>query len=586
MKRLFLSILAPVFLIAVPYEINFVGFKDEAALKSILDVSDLVLLQDRPPASVNGLRYRIAADIPAILKVLRAYGYYDAIVTSDVETGKNGLEVSIFIEAGPQYVIKSFEIFHGDCTLPASIPNCEPFTLERLGIKLGAPALSVDIVNAELSLLTELARCGYPLATVEKRRVVVDMAEKNVEAATCINEGPLSLFGPLTIVGLNTVKTSYVMRRIAWKEGEIYSPDRVDQTQKWLLNSDLFSSVMITHGDELDSAGELPMKIHIAEAKHRQLSLGAYYATVDGPGIVFSWTHRNLRGLGEILSIDGDFSKRYIAGKIVYKKPDFLIMDQVYRAIAAISREHINPYIAFTYSGANYIDRKFSEKGSGSLGLEVDHITVSNSASNGTYLLMGLPLMGKYNNADEILNPTRGYTITYQGTPYQSLAHGSQQFYKQRLTTTFYMPVGTKNCVFATRIQVGSIAGTNQKNIPLPILFLGSSEDDLRGYRYKTVSPLNEHRKPFGGRSAIFISLETRFRVFREKVGIVPFADFGTVAFDQWPQFDTKWFKSLGFGLRYFTFFGPLRADIGFPLDRREGVDPFFRIYASIGQAF
>ena len=100
-----------------------------------------------------------------------------------------------------------------------------------------------------------------------------------------------------------------------------------------------------------------------------------------------------------------------------------------------------------------------------------------------------------------------------------------------------------------------------------------------------TVSPLNEHRKPYGGRSAIFLTAETRFR-FTETIGIVPFADFGTVTFSELPTVDAKWFKSVGVGLRYFTFFGPLRLDVGFPLDRRKGVDPAFRIYASIGQTF
>lgn len=145
--------------------------------------------------------------------------------------------------------------------------------------------------------------------------------------------------------------------------------------------------------------------------------------------------------------------------------------------------------------------------------------------------------------------------------------------------------MGTKRLIFAGRVQFGSIAGANQKNVPLPLLFLGGSEDDLRGYRYKTVSPLNEHRKPYGGRSAIFLTAETRFR-FTETIGIVTFADFGTVTFQQAPQFNAKWFKAVGCGLRYFTFFGPLRFDIGFPLDKREGVDPAYRIYASIGQTF
>lgn len=99
-----------------------------------------------------------------------------------------------------------------------------------------------------------------------------------------------------------------------------------------------------------------------------------------------------------------------------------------------------------------------------------------------------------------------------------------------------------------------------------------------------TVSPLNENNKPLGGRSAVFLTAETRIR-FTESLGLVPFADFGTVTLGEMPTFDAKWYKSVGVGLRIYTFFGPLRFDIGFPLDRRH-IDPAFRIYASIGQTF
>ena len=584
MKRL-LALLTPIFLAALPYEINFVGLKDDAAVKAMLDASDLVTLQDRPPASMNGLRYRIAGDIPDLLKVLRAYGYYDASITSDVQIEKEKIQVYLLIHPGPQYTLASYEVYNGDCKQLAEIPSCEPFTPEKLGLKLGSPALSVNIVNAELALLTELSRCGYPLASVEKRRVIVDMAEKHVEAAACIDEGPLSKFGPLSILGLKGVKPRYVLRRIAWQEGQLYSPDDVEETQKRLLNSDLFSSVMISHGNELDGMGELPMKMRIAEAKHRQVSIGAFYATVDGPGITFAWTHRNLRGMGEIISLNGEFSKRYLAGTITYKVPDFILMDQTLRSVAQIEREDIHAYLAFTYRFASILEKKIDNRRNVSIGLEVERINVANSASNGHYFLLTMPMFARYNTTDDLLNPTRGYTIVYQPHLFQSLAHANQRFFKQRLTTTFYIPMWTKRFIFAGRLQFGSIAGARRENVPLPLLFLGGSEDDLRGYRYLTVSPLDKHRKPFGGRSAIYFTAETRFRV-TETIGIVPFADFGTVTFSELPDFHAKWFKSVGVGLRYFTFFGPLRADIGFPLDRREGVDPAFRIYASIGQTF
>lgn len=576
MRRV-LTVLAPALLFALPYEVTFVGLDNEKALASVRDAADLITLQERPPASVNGIRYRIAGDIPEMLKVLRAYGYYDATITSDVTVENETAQVTIYLHTGPQYKIRSYQVFQGvDCK------ELNPINPEVLGIKAGSPALSFSIVNAELNLLSELSRCGYPLASIEKRKVIVDMEQKDVEAAACIDQGPFSKFGPMSIFGLKTVKPEFILSRIAWEEGKTYSSDDVQHTQKRLLDSDLFSSVLISHDGKLDENGQLPMKMRLSEAKHRQISLGVFYATVDGPGGVFNWTHRNLRGLGESVSLNGEFSKRYLAGTLTYKKPDFWVEDQTLRGMAQIERQDITAFIAFTYRFATFLERKWDVKTNFSCGLEVQHINVADSASNGRYNLIDLPIFIRYNTSDDLLNPTKGYTIVYQPHFFQSLDHGGQHFVKQRITTTFYLPLKAKWFVFAGRIQVGSIAGARQRNVPLPILFLGGSEDDLRGYRYLTVSPLDGD-KPLGGRSAIFISAEPRFRF--GNIGIVPFADFGTVAFNELPTVDTKWFKSVGLGLRYFAFFGPLRLDIGFPLDRRS-IDPAFRIYASIGQTY
>lgn len=585
MRRIWIFLLPSIFASALSYEVHFIGLEDEKALRALKDASQLVSLQYRPPASINGLRFRVSADIPNLIRVLHAFAYYEGSITFDVNNDEGKAIVDLFIHPGPQFKLASYSVYRGACNEIADVPGCCPFSPEQLGLKIDDPALSISIVNAELKILTELARCGYPLAFIDKRKVEVDMASNQVEAAACIQEGPLSKFGPTTFFGIKEIEPRFIERKIAWKEGDIYNADLIEETQKRLLKTELFSSVMVSHGDELDSNQELPMKMRIAEAKHRNLSLGLYYATIDGPGGTFAWTHRNVRGMGEIISLDGDFSKRYLAGNITYKKPDFVVFDQTYRALFELSREKIAPYLAFTYRLANYIERTISPKKTISAGLKFEHIKVAQSASNGTYLLAGLPLFGRYDRADNLLDPTKGYTLAYSMTPYQSMSHANQRFAKQRLTGTFYVPLTpARKLVLALKMQLGSIAGTKRADVPLPKLFLGGSEDDLRGYRYKTVSPLRGS-KPLGGRSAIFASAELRIRIM-QKVGIVPFADFGTVTFSEIPSFNAKWFKSVGIGARYFAFFGPLRFDVGFPLDRRKKIDPSFQIYASVGQAF
>ena len=64
----------------------------------------------------------------------------------------------------------------------------------------------------------------------------------------------------------------------------------------------------------------------------------------------------------------------------------------------------------------------------------------------------------------------------------------------------------------------------------------------------------------------------------------VPFVDFGNVGTSSTPDF-TDLRMGAGVGIRYVTPFGPLRLDVGVPINRRKGEDSW-AIYAGIGQAF
>jgi len=585
MKWFWIFSCLPTFVIALDYEVRFIGLADQDALETVLETSQLVSMQHRPPASINGLRYRIASDIPLLIQALHAYAYYEAEITSRIEFIENSARVDLLINPGPQFSLRSYDVYSGDCKHLAYIAHCCPLSPEQLGLKLGSPALSSGIINAELNVLHELARCGHPLAYIDKRRVEVDMSDHSVKADSCVQEGPFATFGPITYFGIQDINPRFIQRKISWKEGCTYDTDLIQETQERLLKTELFSAVFISHGDTVDEHGNLPIKMRITEAKHKKIALGAFYATINGFGGNAVWTHRNIRGMGEILSIKAEYAQRSYAGNITYKKPDFLRFDQTYKALVDMAHENIHPYHALMFRFANYIERPEPPYTFFSAGLKVDHIVVTNSATNGSYTLIGLPLFGKYEKAENPLDPKEGYTFAYSVTPYQSLLHGDIHFAKQRFTGTCYIPLfPNKRVTLALRLQAGSIAGTKQKNVPMPKLFFGGSEDELRGYKYQTVSPLRGKR-PLGGRSAIFTSVELRIRLM-ESFGIVPFADFGTVSLSAAPQFDEKWFKSVGLGLRYFGFFGPLRFDVGFPLNRRKGIDSSFQIYASVGQSF
>ena len=102
---------------------------------------------------------------------------------------------------------------------------------------------------------------------------------------------------------------------------------------------------------------------------------------------------------------------------------------------------------------------------------------------------------------------------------------------------------------------------------------------------YQLAGPVDEDDNPIGGRSLFEANAELRYRV-TQSIGVVGFLDTGTVFDAILPDFSEDVFYGTGLGLRYITPIGPLRLDVGVPLNPRSGVDDPYQVYVSIGQAF
>jgi translocation and assembly module TamA len=70
-----------------------------------------------------------------------------------------------------------------------------------------------------------------------------------------------------------------------------------------------------------------------------------------------------------------------------------------------------------------------------------------------------------------------------------------------------------------------------------------------------------------------------------ETIGVVAFVDAGAAFTSSFPDFGEELRIGAGPGLRYFSPIGPLRLDVGFPVNPRNS-DDAFQLYISIGQAF
>ena len=137
--------------------------------------------------------------------------------------------------------------------------------------------------------------------------------------------------------------------------------------------------------------------------------------------------------------------------------------------------------------------------------------------------------------------------------------------------------------MLAGRTRLGTILGSTVDRIAPSRRFYAGGGASVRGYGYQAIGPrYGPDDDPVGGKSLIEFSAEARIRF--GNFGVVPFLDAGNISTTFLPRFrDLR--VGTGLGVRYYSSFGPIRVDVGTPINPQPG-DAKVAVYVSLGQAF
>lgn len=557
---------------------------DDAALRGLLQqVSETERLIERPPPSLARLRRRAQDDRPRLHEVLRSEGYYGAQVDVALDSTARPIKVTFRIDLGPVYRLGSVSI---------EVEPPEPRLIlpspDEIGLKLGEPAAARTVLNAEQTLLDRVRSQGFILAALAPRRAVVDHDTDTMDLALHLQPGPLSHFGPVTFDGLATVEQDFVANRLDWQEGELITPARLSEARDSLRETGLFTSVQIDLADAPDAEGLLPVTVDLIERKHRSISLGVRYRTDEGPGGNVSWEHRNIFGRGERVKVeaDGSFIGAFLNGE--FRKPDFGRRNQALIADARLAYDDTDAFKSTSARTRLGLERRLSEGMTVALGVAFLAQEVEDKASGEdkeSFGLLSLPARFEWDRSDNLLDPSAGGRLRVENEPFVDVIGNGLLFNKSRVDYAHYLEVVREpQIVLAGRTALGAMVGEPRSAIPANLRFYAGGGGSVRGFGYQLAGQLNDRHEPIGGRSLFELSGEVRVRI-TETIGAVAFVDSGTVYSSQVPDFSETLRFGAGPGLRYFSPIGPLRLDVGFPLNPRDS-DDTWQLYISIGQAF
>jgi translocation and assembly module TamA len=472
--------------------------------------------------------------------------------------------------------------------------------IERKSLRLapGDPADAARILGAEEDVLAQLRKRGHALAAVGKREAVVDHATQEVDVTYVFIPGPTAKMGSVTFEGSESIDMVFLQRRVPFKQGEPYDPDKVKKLRDRIGGLGVFSAVRVKSAPELDANGELPIAVELKDRPPRTIGFGAGYETRRGFAVNGYWLHRNLFGQAESVRLSaelnnigrGGIDSRSLANtgfalSAAFLKPDWWLAGQDAKGKVELLREILDTYRRRATVVQGGLERRISPQWRAAAGFNLEYSIIERLGSTRNYQLLGIPLSVAWDRTDSELEPTRGFRLDMKVTPYLDFGEAGKPFAILRLTGSTYVDVlGGGRTVLAARASIGSIPGVRTDTIPPDKLFYAGGGGSVRGFAYQSAGPRDALLTPTGGASVIEGSLELRQRI-GDSFGVVAFIDVGSAYPGKIPDFALSPRIGAGIGARYYTDFGPIRADIGFPLNRRAG-DDHFGLYISLGQAF
>ncbi len=560
-------------------------------------------MRTKAPVGPFALLARARQDGDRFLTALRSEGYYKGAVTITIDgrpLDAPGLvdmlqaapanppaKVAVAVTTGPQFRIR-------EVNLTGQVP---PGLGARAGIGRGAlapgaPALAAQVVAGRDKLLSTLRDNGYALATVDLEPATLFLPQNAMVITYRVRSGPRVDLGPIRFQGLDGVNESFVRRRLLVHQGELFSAGALDKARTDLAKVPIFASVLAVPATQLDAAGQLPITFYTAERPGHAVDVGVSYATDLGLGLTAGWHDRNLFGNAEQLNLTAAFQAGGTAElRPGYKvnaefiKPDFLARDQSLDLNLGAVKRSLIAYDQKAVLESAAIERVLSEHWRASIGVSGEQELITQEGVSRRYNLLGLPLTLKYDNTNDLLNPTNGIRAGLLVTPEQSLTGTPATFILGQLSGSTYLNLsGNGRSVLALRGLLGQAFGAHTFALPPDQRFYAGGSGTVRGYRYQSVGPQFADGKPAGGTQITAGTIEFRQRLF-QSFGFSLFTDAAEVTGGGFAGTSGKYAVGAGAGVFYYTPIGPIRLEGAVPLVRVPNSGSF-EIYVGLGQAF
>jgi outer membrane protein insertion porin family len=492
----------------------------------------------------------------------------------DISISKDGKSINIvmLVEEGNVYKIGKVD-FAGDLIFP------EDVLLKDLQSKSGSTFRS-SLYRDDVLMLTDLYQDkGYAFTDISPLTLIDDNAQK-IDLTFNIAKGKEIFVNRINVLGNTRTRDKVIRREMRLAEGDRYSATGLKRSKERLTNTQYFKEVDLKL-IKTEDPDKINLDVTVEEKPTGTFNISLGYSTSEKAIVSGSVSQQNFLGTGRKLylnasigSLTNDFSFTFVEPYIFdlnlsagftafnYSRE----MDSYDYAQTGAAVNFSRPMTEFTKLGLRYRYEKTDVKN-----IDFDaSSTIKEQA--GTASTSSVTINLNKNTIDNVMNPTRGMHADIAFELAGGPLGGQNEFYKSIGWYGRYFPAGFWNSQFFVKGTAGTVRGYNGKTVPIYENFYVGGLQTVRGFKYGEAGPLDQYGDPVGGRNQLFFNLEWIFPIY------APAGLKGVLFFDAGHGFDDdKGFlldgarTSAGTGIRWFSPFGPIRLEIGFNLNPKNG---------------
>lgn len=604
----------PVRVVQIDFEGN--AHFDDDELKSILQTREKTFLSFLTGAG-NLDREVLKTDAERLTAWYYENGYIDVRVDEPrIEREDDGLKVTFKVDEGQQYTFGAVR------TAGETLPELDEETQPRFAAETGE-TFKPSLLREDINALTQVyGDRGYAFVNVTPD-TDIDPEARTVAVTYTITRGPQVSIDRIEISGNTKTRDKVIRRELELQEQQQFSGTKLRRSQDRLRRLGFFEDVNITTR-KADAEDKLDVVVDVREGNTGAFSAGAGISSGEAFLFNIRLSEANLFGRGQSIVLNADFGSIRRNISLSFTEPYFLDtpltlgvdvfnwelqFDEFTRGGTGGGIRTLYPFPAM---GLEVV--RFGPLGEVSLldtraGIEyrIEEAEISNvsrgapaiiRAEAGSFLTSSVIPRVFRDTRNNLLDPTRGsfqdFSVEIAGLG------GDSQYINAQSRARWFVPVwqipSFGELTFATGWNFGYGFGYgDESELPLFERYFPGGINSLRGFEVRSLGPRNDvyeqgkgkdgrcpygpntcarlfRRDVIGGSQQLIFNNELIFPIL-QSLGVkgVFFCDAGNAFLaSQGIEFgDMR--VSVGGGVRWLSPIGPLRIELGFPLNAREG---------------